>query len=166
MLDGSPHKGKTAHTDPKTYMNDPIDNLRKAFDEAQTMAELREFARRSEESLLEEEWKAFVKKAVCPAFDRVKREVFRDKLEELVERPADPGFKVQDLSGTEFWFWIELRGRLPEPKARRKYGKSPGVLVVATQSMSSKPKFELKDVTEGDIVHVIAQAYKKSLPKR
>ena len=52
------------------------------------------------------------------------------------------------------------------PKARRKYGKSPGALVVATQSKSSKPKFELKDVTEGDIVSVIAQAYKNSLSKR
>ena len=147
-------------------MKDPIDNLRKAFEGAQTMAKLREFARRSEESLLEEDWKAFLKKAVCPAFGRVQREIFGDKLKELVERPADPGFKVQESPETEFWFWIELRGRLPEPKARRKYGKSPGALVVATQSLSSKPKFELKHVTAGDIVAVIAQAYANSLPKR
>lgn len=146
-------------------MKDPINKLRKAFEETQTKARLEEFAQRCEESLLEEDWKAFLKKSVCPAFDKVKREIFGDKLKELVERPADPGFKVHDLSGTEFWFWIELRGRLPEPKARRKYGKAPGVLVVATQSLSSKSKFELKDVTDGDVVAVIAQAYANSLPK-
>src|SRR6267142_2198069 len=114
-------------------MEDPIDKMRKAFEEAQAMASLTQFAQKSEEAILEEDWKEFVNKVVQPAFEKVESGFFREKhlnVLELKEQPADAGFKVQDFPNAEFWFWIRLRGRRPEAQARRNYGKSPGGDVV------------------------------------
>lgn len=146
-------------------MEDPIEKMRKALEKAQTMSQLKRFAQKSEESRFEQDMNAFATKAVRPAFDKVKRDVFKEKLTQLPERPGDLGFKVADFPDIEFWFWIEIRGGLPSPQARRKYGKTPGAVVVATHSLCAKPNFALADVTEEDVVRAIADAYASSLSK-
>src|SRR3974390_48051 len=98
-------------------MEGPIDKMRRAFEKAQAMAELRSFAQQSVDQAFEKEWALFIDNVVHPAFDKVKREFFKERLTELPERQADPGFKVKDFPNREFWFWIELRGKRPEYKA-------------------------------------------------
>ena len=147
-------------------MQDPIEKMRKAFTDAQEKAELREFAQKCEDARLEKDWQKFIKTVVQPAFARVKNE-FCDKqnlkLLDLEEPLDNPGFKVLDFQNTEFQFWIELRGRLPKPQARRKYGKTPGSVHVPANLFISKPNFDLTDVTEDDVVRVIVNAYEHSV---
>lgn len=147
-------------------MQDPITKMQKAFEDAQAKAELKEFAQKYNEARLESDWKKFIKTVIQPAFARIKSKFCdKEKLKvlDLEELPAYPGFKVQDFPNTEFWFWIELRGRLPKPQARRKYGKTPGSVHVPANLFISKPNFDLTDVTEDDVVRVIANAYQHSV---
>lgn len=147
-------------------MQDPIRKMRKAFEDVQTRSELREFAQKCEGARLEKDWQKFIKTVVQPAFARVKSEFGdKQKLEilDLEESPTNPGFKVQDFQNTEFQFWIEMRGRLPKPQARRKFGKTPGSVHVPANFFISKPNFDLADVTEDDVVRVIVNAYQKSV---
>ncbi len=142
---------------------DPIEKMRKALEEVQAMAQLTRFAQTSEETRFEKDLNEFVSKAVRPAFDKVKRELFGERLTELTERAGDLGFKVTDFPNSEFWFWIGFRGRVPVPHARRKPPKTRGALVVSTHLFASKQDFELTDVVEGDIVRTISEAYVHSL---
>ena len=151
----------------KTAMqDDPIEKMRKAFDDAKTKAELKEFVLKHEETRLENDWQKFINAVINPAFARVKIEFcdkFKLKLQDLEEQPTNPGFKVQDFHDTEFQFWIELRGRFPKLQARRKYGKTPGAVHVPADLFNSKPNLDLTDVTEDDVVCAIVRAYQHSV---
>jgi hypothetical protein len=147
-------------------MQDPFEKMRKAFEDAQTKAELREFAQKCEDVRLEKDWQKFIETVVRPAFDRVKSE-FCDKLKlkllDLEEFPNNPGFKVLDFQNTEFWFGIKLLGRLPKPQAWRHFGKSTGAISIPANFFISKPNFDLADVTEDDVIRAIVNAYQKSV---
>ena len=145
----------------KIIMNDPIDRLRKAFETCQAMNSLNQAAEKSEMNRLEQDWRDFVSRAVNPAFEKARLEVFREKYEPLTER-IDPGFKVKDLPECEFWFWIELRGRVPVAYARRKFGNSPSLSGVSTPHLNSKAVFDIADVTEDHVFGAIVFAYEKS----
>ena len=147
-------------------MQNPIDKMRKAFENKQAIACLKKFAEKCEQDHLEKDWQKFISTSVKPAFAKVELEFFRKEniaALDLPEQPGKPGFKVRDLPNSEFWFWIELQGRLPMPQARRKHVESPGALVIAMHSLASKPNFSLVDVSENDVVNAIADAYAKSL---
>ena len=66
-------------------MKELTDKLRKIFEEHQALKELVQFAETSEKDRLEKDWKEFISKVVNPAFDRVKREVFKETFCELPE---------------------------------------------------------------------------------
>jgi hypothetical protein len=147
-------------------MQDPIEKMRKAFEDAQTKAELREFAQKCEDARLEKDWQKFIKTVVQPAFARVKKEFCDEKnlkMLDLKEFPNNPGFKVLDFQDTEFWFGIKLLGRLPKPQAWRHFGKSTGAMSIPANFFISKPNFDLADVSEHDVVHPIVTAYQKSI---
>lgn len=143
------------------FMDDPIEKLRKLFQEQQAMNELKDFAQKAETAQLEKEWKNFVGKILTRAFDRVRAEVFGQTYQPLTEK-TDPGFKVKDRPDSEFWFWIEFKGCGPVAKAARKFDGSSVLKTVATPQLSPKQNFELGDVTEEDVLAAIAFAYEKS----
>jgi hypothetical protein len=143
-------------------MEEPINKLRKIFEEQQAVKELMQFVETSEKDRIEKDWKEFISKIINPAFDKVKREVFKEMFSELPEKITEPGFKVKDFPNSEFWFWIELHGTLPKVQARRKNVQSSGSSGVATIQLNSKPNFNLADVTEDNVVSAISFSYKKS----
>lgn len=151
-------------------MQNPIDKMRKAFENKQAIVGLKKFAEKCELDHLEKDWQKFISTSVKPAFAKVELEFFRKRniaVLDLPEQPGNPGFKVRDLPNsefpnTEFQFWIQLQGRLPMPHALRIIEKTSGALVVATHSLSSKPNFTLTDVSENDVVSTIVDAYEKS----
>lgn len=147
-------------------MKEPTDKLRKIFEEHQALAELVKFVETSEKDRLEKDWKEFISKVVNPAFDRVKRDVFKEMFSDLPEKNAEPGFKAKDFPNSEFWFWIELRDRLPKVQARRKNLQSSGLSGVATLQLKSDKDFSLADVTEDNIVSAITYSYEKSFFQR
>jgi hypothetical protein len=155
-----------ANTSNSIAMQDPFEKMRKAFEDAQAKAELREFVQKCEDARLEKDWQKFIKTVVQPAFSRVKKE-FCDKrnlkLLESEELLGNPGFKVQDFQNTEFLFCIKLQGRFPKPQAWRKFGKLPGAFRVTAQFFIAKPNFDLTDVTEDDVVRAVVNAYQKSV---
>src|SRR2546425_317203 len=104
-------------------MDDPIERLRKRFQEQQALNELQQFAQKCEADLIDESWKQFVQNVLLPAFTRVEKEVFVQKYEPLYVR-TEPGFKVKDKPESEFWFWVEFNGRALIPHAGRKYGRT------------------------------------------
>jgi hypothetical protein len=142
-------------------VKDPIDRMRQVFEMRQRMTGLKQFADKAEGDSLERDWKAFVAKVAQPAFDRLKLGVFGDKCQALTEK-TDPGFKVKDDPDSEFWFWITFRGRLPVAHAARKFGTSTGLLTGTTPHLSSKPSFEITDITEDDVLNAIAYSYERS----
>ena len=149
-------------------MQDPIEKMKLAFEDAEANSKLMKFAQKCEQDQVEKALEQFISAAVKPAFAKVDREFFRAKklvLQELPEQPFYPGFKVQDFPETQFLFWINLQGRLPKPEALRKFGnlKLPGAFGVATYFLTSKPGLGLKNITEDVIVRAIAEAYMKSL---
>jgi hypothetical protein len=143
-------------------MKQPIDKLRKIFEEHQTLKELAQFVETNEKDRLEKDWKEFVNKVVNPAFDKIKREVFKEMFSDLPEKIAEPGFKVKDFKNSEFWFWIELQGGLPKAQARRKNLQSARVSGVATLPLNSELNFSFADVTEDDVISAITYSYEKS----
>ena len=142
-------------------MKDPIDRIRATLEMRERMNGLKEFANKAEADSLERDWKAFVEEVAQPAFDRLKSGVFGDKYQPLTEK-TDPGFKVKDDPDSEFWFWITFRGRLPVAHAARKFGTSTGLLTGTTPHLSSKPNFEITDITADDVLNAIAYSYEKS----
>src|ERR1041385_261397 len=129
-------------------MDDPIERMRKAFEEVKALVELDRFARKSEEDRLERDWNDFVNRAVRPAFDEVREQFFGAMFGELEEKSGNAGFSAQDFPNTEFWFWIELRGRKPLAQARRRYGKSTGARVIPTKFFGSNSDLDIADVNK------------------
>lgn len=142
-------------------MNDPIERLRKAFETCQAKNSMNQAAEKSEMNRLEKDWREFVSRAVNPAFEKARREVFREKYEPLTERD-DPGFMVKDRPEDEFWFWIELKGRVPVAHAARRFGSFRSLSKASTPHLNSKPVFDLTDVTEDEVFGAIVFAYEKS----
>lgn len=142
-------------------MNDPIKKLRELFEKREAMNSLKEFAEKSEFSQLENDWREFVDRAVAPAFSRVDGQSFSGKCQPL-PKEGYPGFRLKDGPNSEFWFWIELRGRTPVAKARRKFGDSGTLSVVSTPDLCVEADFDLTKIMAADIEGAVFYAYEKS----
>lgn len=143
-------------------MNDSVQRLRKIIVASRARDSLKKFANMCEEAEYENDIKEFNNK-VATAFQEARTGFSAEGLQmEKIERDYDPGFSVLDSPDSRFIFWIELHGRRPVAKARRKADSLPGASVVSTPELCSTKPCDIRNVSPENIMNAIVYAYEKS----
>jgi len=138
-------------------MNDSTERLRQLIQKPKALDSLHKLANATQDGKSEEDLKGFWN-TVAAAYKEVSKAFQAEGLKvEKLDRDYEPGFSVQDLPGrVPFSFWIEVTAGKPLARARR------GSLVVSTPQLCCKKTYDLRDITEADVVGAVTYAYDKS----